>query len=275
MIIFNNNSIGYVLDVDASKVIEAVRSTGVTITPAMMHYAHYLISNMKAIGTWQLSNAVYGFVGGTAAAHKWNWKNPIDTDAAFRATFSNVTHSAFGIITTGAADASSYADTKLIPSSVLALNNNHLSCYVSQNIFGSYLMGAINDITNQPHLTLANRLGGIGLFGSTGTGVTDRIITTASQSIAGYNLGSKSGSTLYQLNKQQFLTISTINNLGSDLLPPYSVWIGGLQKQDATLNPYASANTFSFSSIGEGFSTTQAIQQSQIVTNAQAILNRL
>ena len=121
MIIFNNNSIGYVLDVDASKVIEAVRSTGVTITPAMMHYAHYLISNMKNIGTWQLSNAVYGFVGGTSASHKWNWKDLRDVDGAFRLTFINtgdIIHSSNGVSFGGT---NGYADSNLLPS--LNLNN--------------------------------------------------------------------------------------------------------------------------------------------------------
>jgi len=79
--IFNiGGSIPCLFDLDASKVIEAVRSTGVTITPAMRHYAHYLISNAKNIGTWQLSNAFYGFVGGTAASHKFNWKDLRDVE---------------------------------------------------------------------------------------------------------------------------------------------------------------------------------------------------
>ena len=270
-----NDSIGYVLDVDASKVIEAVRSTGVTVTPAMMHYAHYLISNMKNIGTWQLCNAVYGFVGGTAASHKFNWKDLRDVDAAFRLIFSNVTHSSLGIITSGAADGSSYADTKLIPSTTLTVDNNHMSSYVTQNVAGTYLMGAIDDTTNQfQNLTLANRIGSIGIFGSTGAGNADRILTIASSNITGFNLGSKNGSALYQLNKQQFLTITTTQDLGSNILPTFSIWIGGLQRQIVSPNPYASANTFNFSSVGGAISTTQAIQQSQIVTNAQAILNR-
>jgi len=46
-----------------------------------------LVIDMKGYGLWNKMKAVYPFVGGTAASHKWNLKNPLDTNAAFRLSF--------------------------------------------------------------------------------------------------------------------------------------------------------------------------------------------
>ena len=117
-----------VLDSDSSKIIDAVRSTGVVVTEAMRLYVDYIVSNMKSIGTWDLCNAVYGFVGGTAASHKFNWKNPIDTDGAFRLSFlgGGWIHSSSGA-KPDVSGTLSYARTYLIPSTMLILNSTHLS----------------------------------------------------------------------------------------------------------------------------------------------------
>lgn len=67
-----------------------------------------LVIALKAIG-WSKFKAVYPIVGGTAAAHKWNLINPVDSDAAFRLTFAGGwTHSANGALPNGT---TGYADT--------------------------------------------------------------------------------------------------------------------------------------------------------------------
>lgn len=55
--------------------------------------------NPTGVNLWTDTQIIYPFVGGTATSHKWNLKNPLDTDAAFRIVFAGgLTHSANGIL---------------------------------------------------------------------------------------------------------------------------------------------------------------------------------
>jgi hypothetical protein len=57
---------------------------------------------MKADGLWTKMKALYPFCGGTASSHKFNLKNPLDTDAAFRLVFNGGwTHSSTGATPNG------------------------------------------------------------------------------------------------------------------------------------------------------------------------------
>ena len=57
-----------------------------------------LVNQLKTAGLWNKFIALYPFVGGTAFTQKFNLKNPQDTNAAYRLTFSGgVTHSLNGI----------------------------------------------------------------------------------------------------------------------------------------------------------------------------------
>ena len=257
----------HTLDSDSSKIIEAVRSTGVVITEAMIMYVEYIVSNMKAIGTWDLCNAVYGFVGGTADSHKWNWKDLRDVDSAFRLSYGNtVTHSANGIITDGTVNG--FAETYTSPSVILNGNNTHLSCYVKSNNTLGYLIGSIDG-----KLALAHRTNGIGVFQSSSDNISDRILTTGQSSIIGFNIGVKNNLSLFQQRNGINLAITATNNLGDNSLSTPTIWIGGA-KSIAGQSNFMAANTFAFSSIGSSFTDTQAEQQNQIVRNAQNILNR-
>jgi hypothetical protein len=71
--------------------------------------------------------ALYPIVGGTAATHKFNFVNPLDTDAAFRLTFfGGWTHSANGALPNGT---NAYMNSHLIQSSDLSQDSVHFSVY--------------------------------------------------------------------------------------------------------------------------------------------------
>jgi hypothetical protein len=86
-----------------------------------------LVRDLKKAQLWTKMKAIYPFVGGTATTHKWNLKDPQDTDAAFRLTFSGGwTHSSNGALPNGT---NAWADTYLVPNTWLTLNSTHLSYY--------------------------------------------------------------------------------------------------------------------------------------------------
>ena len=90
-----------------------------------------LVIGMKADGTWSKMKAIYPFVGGTASTHKFNLKNPLDTDAAFRLTFSGGwTHSANGALPNGT---NAYANTFLNLNTMNSINDISFGYYSRTN----------------------------------------------------------------------------------------------------------------------------------------------
>jgi hypothetical protein len=107
------------LDPDAAAFLSAAGITDPTISSAI----NTLVVDLKAASIWSKMKAVYPFVGGTASTHKWNLLNPVDTDAAFRLTFSGGwTHSANGALPNGT---NGYANTHII--SNISFNNTTFS----------------------------------------------------------------------------------------------------------------------------------------------------
>jgi hypothetical protein len=93
------------IDPDAEAFLTAAAITDATITSAV----NTLVTDLKTANIWTKMHAIYPFVGGTATTHKWNLKNPLDTDAAFRLSFvGGWTHSSTGALPNGT---NGYADT--------------------------------------------------------------------------------------------------------------------------------------------------------------------
>ena len=72
--------------------------------------------------------AIYPFVGGSAASHKFNLKDPRDLDAAFRLAFNGGwTHASTGAKPNGS---NGWANTYFNPSLNLTTSNGHHSAYL-------------------------------------------------------------------------------------------------------------------------------------------------
>jgi len=255
-----------VLDSDSSKIIEAVRSTGVVVTEAMRLYVEYIVSNMKAIGTWQLSNAVYGFVGGTADSHKWNWKDLRDVDAAFRLTYGGtVIHDSNGIKFNGS---TGYANTYLkLSSNISATGLVSFGLYTNSTstAIDGYDIGAFGTIG---YMVLNISPTFVNFLSPFASGNTQLLVarsfskgfyqTTQNGTINGYINGQKQTGTLgYPANQ--------ILNLNNYL---------GASNQNNGIATVFSDKRHCFDFFSAPLTDTQAIQQSQIITNAQLILNR-
>lgn len=130
---------GISLDPDAQAFLTAAGITDATITAAI----DTLVIQLKTIGIWTKMKAIYPFVGGTATTHKFNLKNPADTNAAFRLVFSGGwTHSANGIQGNGA---NTFANTFYVPNTECNSQNNSIAVYERTNIgTQSFMIGASN-----------------------------------------------------------------------------------------------------------------------------------
>ena len=111
-------------DADAQAFITAAAITDVTQQNAI----NTLVVDLKGYNIWTKMKALYPFVGGTASTHKFNLKNPLDTDAAFRLTFSGGwTHSSTGALPNGT---NAYADTKFNLTKFTAFTNASTGVYL-------------------------------------------------------------------------------------------------------------------------------------------------
>ena len=113
-----------VSDADAQAFIYAANIQNSTQANAV----NTLVTSMKTAGVWTKMKAVYPMVGGSAASHKFNLKDPRDLDAAFRLTFGGTgwVHSSTGAKGNGTSD---YANTFFNPSVSSNINSSHISYY--------------------------------------------------------------------------------------------------------------------------------------------------
>lgn len=87
-------------------------STAQQITGAgLWNAVNNLVVQLKLNGIWERSSTIYPYVGGTAERHKYNLKNPVNSDAALRLSFYNSwTHTGAGATPISTI---SYADTNM------------------------------------------------------------------------------------------------------------------------------------------------------------------
>jgi hypothetical protein len=103
--IINPYVYGVAYDPDAQAFFTAAGITDDTQKTAI----NTLVVTLKGFGIWTKMKAIYPMVGGTASTHKWNLKNPLDTNAAFRLVFfGGWTHSSTGALPNGT---NGYANT--------------------------------------------------------------------------------------------------------------------------------------------------------------------
>jgi hypothetical protein len=233
-----SNFFVYATDPDAFRFIEVANITSSVQATAI----NTLVLGLKANSLWDKMQAIYPFVGGTAFSHKWNLKNPADTNNAYRITFSGaIIHSSKGV----AFDGSSAGDTNFAPFTALTnpLVSNHLSIYVSGSLSGLSAAGNTTFIGNGLGIG-AN--GGVNAYnpdsglvtvsGQSGLMVATR---TAAANSAGYVRGSS--------------TTTGTSALGATSSPRTgTIFIG---KENGAWGGPGTSVVFSFSSIGTGLTT--------------------
>jgi hypothetical protein len=110
------------VDPDAFRFIEVAQITDQTQITAVNN----LVVGLKANSLWDKMQAIYPFVGGNAFSHKWNLKNPGDTDNAFRTQYvGSVVHSNDGVTSTGG-----YINTYFNSTSLIEPSSFHYSLYI-------------------------------------------------------------------------------------------------------------------------------------------------
>ena len=229
-----------------------------------------LVTRAKANGWWTLCNAIYPMVGGTATTHKFNLKNPQDTDAAFRLNFQGTwVHSATGADPNGS---TAYADTFLIPSSVLTLNSTHVSYYSRTNSAISRFDIAV--------LASGNLRIGLVIRDSTDTELGDsyypfldpgRIVVSNTDSRGHFICSRISSTDLSLINNGSVVATRTATETAG-LPTVYSLYIGA-QNNNGTADSFTDREC-AFATIGAGISSTIASLMYTDIQNFQISMGR-
>lgn len=243
-------------DPDVQAFLTATGITDPTITSAITT----LVADLKSNNIWNKMLAIYPVVGGTATTHKYNLKDPQDTDAAFRLVFvGGWTHSS-----TGAAPnaINAYADTKFIPSVQLTASSGHFTKYNrTLDLAGSKVDGCFDGSSSyfQHNYTSANGLIGEVAAVASYTATDTRGMFTVSR---------------IATNAQKVFRNSSqvaVNNTTISILPNRSVFIGARNDGIAVLlNSYQCA----FASIGTGLTDPDVSNLYTLVQNFNTTLSR-
>ena len=229
-----------------------------------------MIVNLKSSGLWTKIKAIYPFKGNTPAQHKWNAKNPLDTNAAFRLQFfGGGTHSNLGYQCNGI---NAYANTFLVPSAVQQLNSNGLTVVVGTNnsVLGSDAeeIGSYSSNTSMEFIsTKANNTTFDKLCGMNTN--TPRIVVSGTNEAKGIFTGAKTSSNLHKLFRNQTLLAT---GSGGGTLPNVNVWIGALNLNNSAYG--CSSQRIQMAIIHDGLTDAEVVQLHQIIDVSEQIQGR-
>jgi hypothetical protein len=208
--------------------------------------------------------ALYPFVGGTATTHKFNLKNPLDTDAAFRILWNGgITHSANGVKFGGG---NAYGNTNLSALTVLGQNSNHISIYNrNTDLSANGYHGS-----SPPNYFMLGRGGGSPpnweYWSNVNNWVSPLVATPSNRFI----IGTRTASNLSKL----YVNGATANSAAhiSTSLPSQNFWFGALNMNGS--GAYYNNAELAFASLGDGLTDTEAANFYTAVQAFQTTIGR-
>lgn len=246
-------------DLDAQAFIDAVGITDSTQKTAINN----LVKELKQNSIYSKFKAIYPFLGGTAAKHRFNLIKPTTLFSDFYMTFyGGGTHSSTGWKCNGV-DTS--ADTSIIPITHMASNQNNMC-------FSAYVRDTVNNVlvgTDNNHRTvLAPNRTGVGMYYPLNS--TNSMARTPAPTGGGFYMNTRLDATTVKLFKNGTLFDSTTNTTtGLDNLPIYLGARNGLPTPSVYSN-----NEIAFASIGSGLTDSEALLFYNAVQNYQTTLSR-
>ena len=254
-------------DADANAFIAAAAITDTTQKAAI----DKLVVDLKGYGIWTKMKAIYPFIGGTAAQHKFNLRSPLDTDAAFRLVFNGGwVHSNTGALPNGT---NAYADTKLSPlNNSLTTANTNISYYART-------ISTVTDGAEMGNYNVVNGIaGGLVIQGKSGTSSNRYFYTlssAAARSVTNSPIGLVSGNSISTAKRDVYFNgASVANNTIVDEWTPLieNVYIGAANFLNSAVS-YSNVQ-FAFSSIGNGLTDTESANYYTAVQAFQTTLGR-
>ena len=244
-------------DADANAFLTATGITDPTISGGICT----LVTSLKAQSLWTKMYAIYPFVGGTATTHKFNLKNPADTNAAYRLSFvGGWTHSANGALPNGT---NGYANTNLNIANNLILTNHSFGIYSRTNqVGGNFVYGGFDGGA----YFLQNNYGA----GNFVSGAVGNIVSYTANPSTNLLMGSRTAVNAFRGYRGTTLLATNTVNIGA--LPPVVFFLGARNNNGSPV--FYNSIEYAFAFLGEGLSTTEQPIFHSIVQTFQTTLSR-
>jgi len=232
-----------------------------------------LVLGLKAHGLWSKMAAIYPFIGGTADLHKWNLKDPRDTDDAYRLSFiggiGGIHTDALGYQANehaGTVVNGGYADTHLIPRGIFGQEDTSLAFFslADMPVTQRCDMGCFAWEGGQQRFHIIARYAPSEFyFGMAEDGASNTYVPASD----GLFVATRNGS--IQSGYRNGVLVGE-TNVPSIWLPNVSVWVGGI-------NSFAERSDLpcGFASIGTGLSAADNANLNTVVRNYQIALGRV
>jgi hypothetical protein len=253
----DSNTLTTVYDADAQAFITAA----VITVLVQMTAINELTIGLKADSLWTSMSALYPMVGGTATQHKYNLKNPLDTNAAFRLVFNGGwTHSSTGATPNGT---NAYADTYYNPFNNLTnINSNHISFYSRTNASTTSIemgggVGAVLVDLELKYSALSYNWNMASFFTHTNANSTGMYVNT------------RTGATAFKLIKNSATILGTGTGAAGATKPNINYYIGKRNYDNLW-----STKECAFASIGDGLSDADVSNFYTAVQTFQTTLGR-
>lgn len=250
-------------DADALAYIAAMEGVGGVFTDVQKGYINNMFVSLKQAGLYNLIDAFYPFVGGTAATHKFNAKNPRDLNAAFRITFAGgVTHNANGI--TGNGTTGVGFTNYVIP--VGNQNDTHISCYVRNNVASGCAIGT-KQTDNSRFTNIFPLSGGTTVVRMNGASAT----TNATADSRAFFVGNRSGANVEQIYRNGTSVATTAN---ASTTPPTNQMAILARTTAGSSDDNFSTYNLAWASIGKSLNASQQLAYYNIVQTFQTNFSR-
>ena len=235
-----------------------------------------LVTDLKTAGVWTKMKAIYPFVGGTAASHRFNLKDPRDLDAAFRLVFNGGgVHSSQGFLPNGT---TSYANTNFIPSAGISNGASvHFSIYSNTNSFptvnGGYKVNGGYQASPLKIFQLAfyKQPTGQSTYRSSLGGTTQLSVDSSNPTTQGFTLTNRTSATSLKLFQNNTL-LGTNTTSETNGLPNVNMYLGAINGA-GVIDSYNDI-PHQFTSIGDGLTDTEAANFYTAVQKYQTTLGR-
>ena len=229
-----------------------------------------LVTDLKAYNIWTKMKALYPFVGGTSASHRYNLKTPTTNTSDFYLTpYGGMTHSSNGVVFNGT---NSYFDPQLTPLNVLTPTSSHLSFYSRTDDTIAYEMGGQDDQSSNGQFYV--RADKTNAYFSIKNTDSARVIV-ANTNTQGMFLASRTASNLLTGYKNGVLKGSNTTTPGAGGMNiPALIGAFNYRNSGGTITKYYSGKEFAFASIGDGLTDTEASNFYTAVQTYQTTLSR-